>query len=176
MRQLGLAHGDLEAGRPELAAKAAKSAMRLDPNLVDALLVHALALEKQSDLGTARAVALAYLGAAGEAADAEGEALIARVDEAEPVRVRVVRLESGEVIAAFVGREHLEDPVLNWRVRGEWKQVWMEQSSHGEWVSTLTLDEAQAHRLTWWVETGLGEPLMHEGEDGEGRPFRLALN
>jgi len=174
-RQLELARGDLEAGKPDRAIKAAKSALRLDPTQVDALLVHALALEAQEDYSAARALALAYMGAAGETASSEGEALVARVDRAEPVRTTVEQTDDGKVVVSFSAREHVEDPILHWRVRGEWKEVWMERTDQGDWTYAMTLEGPAASRLNWWVETGLGEPLMAEGEDGEERPFRLAV-
>lgn len=174
-RQLELARGDLEAGKPDRAIKAAKSALRLDPTQVDALLLHALALEAMEDYSAARALALAYLGAAGAEASSEAEALVARVDRAEPVRTTVEQSDGGKVVVSFSAREHVEDPVLHWRVRGEWKEVWMERTDQGDWTYSMTLEGPAAARLSWWVETGLGEPLMAEGEDGEERPFRLAV-
>jgi|GEM_PF-1742832 len=174
-RQLGLAQGDLEAGRPDRAIKAAKSALLLDPTLVDALLVHAMALEAQRDYSKARALALAYQGAAGDEASPEADELLTRVDRAEPVRTSITE-QGRKVQVTFAAREHVEDPVLHWRSgRGEWKEAWMERDEQGEWGYSLTLDAPAASKLSWWVETGLGEPLMEQDEDGEGRPFRLAV-
>jgi tetratricopeptide (TPR) repeat protein len=176
-RQLALGRGDLEAGRPDRAIKAATSALRLDPTLVEALLVHGLALEAKKDYSAARALALAYVSTAGDAASSEGAALLARIDHAEPVRTRVQRLHDGEVTVSFSARAHVEDPVLHWRVaRGEWREAWMERDARGEWEFALTLPDGAASKLSWWVETGLGEPLMEQDEDGGERPFRLAMN
>ena len=176
-RQLGLARGDLEAGRADRAAQAATSALRLDPTLVEALLVHALALEAQKDYASARALAVAYATTAGETALPEVDELITRVDRAEPVRTRIQHHDDQTVSVRFAARPHVEDPVVHWRVaRGEWKQAWMERDDRGEWAYQVTLPNGAAAKLSFWVETGLGEPLMEQDEDGEERPYRLAMN
>ena len=60
-RQLELAEADLEAGRPEQAAAAAASALRLDPGLHGALVVKALAYRAMDRADEARSLLRAYL-------------------------------------------------------------------------------------------------------------------
>ncbi len=60
-RQLDLARSDLDKGHPERALSAAQSALRLDPQLYEAMVVKALAYEVMGDTDLAKALLVAYM-------------------------------------------------------------------------------------------------------------------
>jgi len=60
-RQLELARTDLDSGHPERALSAAQSALRLDPQLYEAMVVKALAYEVMGDTERAKALLVAYM-------------------------------------------------------------------------------------------------------------------
>ncbi len=165
-RQIELARADLHAGQLERALHAAESALRLDPTRYESLLVQAQVREAQGELRKARALALAYVGAAGP--DEGSDALLARLDRADPVRVKVQETAEG-LRVRFAARGHLEDPIVHWKTAGgAWQQAWMALDDRGQWVFSVPVGAAA--KLTWWLEPVVGEPI----QDGDA-PFRLAL-
>jgi tetratricopeptide (TPR) repeat protein len=175
MRQLQLAKADLKMGKVDRAIQAANSARRLDPTLLDALLVNAQALKLKGELSQSRALVLAYQGAAGDDAVDEAAELLDRLDRAEPVRAMVRHLDDGTVEVTFAARDFLEDPTLHWKARGGWQSTWMELDERGEWIATIKVTGAQRRGVEWWVEPTLGRPVIEQLGKGEGRPFLLAL-
>lgn len=173
-RQLALARADLAAEKYDRAVHAAKSALRLDPGLYDALLVQGLAHEGRGELDEGRALALAYLGAVGwEDADPRAVDLLDPYTDAMPVHVEVLD-EGSHVMVTFSARGDVEDPVLHWRrPSGEWKSIWMGQNERGDWETTVRVPARQSN-LVWWVEPTVGHPVI-DVSGGEEKPFQLAL-
>lgn len=173
-RQLALARADLDAGKTDRALHAAKSALRLDPTLYDALLLQGLAHEAKGELDEGRALALAYLGAVGrEDADPRAIDLLDPYTDAMPVHVEVEQ-DGKQVVVSFAARDDIEDPVLHWRKpNGEWHSVWMGQNDRGDWVHTVRLP-SRHDTLVWWVEPTVGNPVVDRDGDKE-KPFLLAL-
>ncbi len=173
-RQLSLARADLAAGNFDRATHSAKSALRLDPTLVDALLIQGLAHEGRGELDEGRVLALAYLGAVGwEAADPRAVDLLDPYTDEMPVNIEVER-EGKRTIVSFSARDDIEDPVLHWRKpNGNWQSIWMSQNERGDWVHTISLKSSQTS-IIWWIEPTVGQPVIDRGEDGE-KPFLLAL-
>lgn len=173
-RQLSLARADLAAGNFDRATHSAKSALRLDPTLFDALLIQGLAHEGRGELDEGRVLALAYLGAVGwEDADPRAVDLLDPYTDEMPVHIEVER-DGKHTIVSFAARNDIEDPVLHWRKpNGDWQSVWMSQSKTGDWVYTMRL-RSSATSIIWWVEPTVGKPVIDRGDDGE-KPFLLAL-
>lgn len=175
LRQLTLARADLAEGKTDRALHAAKSALRLDPTLYDALLVQGLAHEARGELDEGRALALAYIGAVGwEKADPRATDLLDPYTDAMPVAIDVQR-EGRFLLVTFAARNDIEDPVLHWRrPNGEWKSEWMGQGTGGDWESTVRVPASNS-ALVWWVEPTVGRRVIDHGDDGEEKPFLLAL-
>jgi hypothetical protein len=93
-RQLDRARVDLGMGNVDRAIHAARSVRRLDPSLVESLLVQAQASEFMGDRSQARILTTAYLGDSGAAADV-AVALVDRLDRAEPVQASVEGRDCG---------------------------------------------------------------------------------
>jgi len=166
VRQVALARADLVEGHADRARAAAESALRLDPTAYEALLVQALTWEATGELRKARALALAYAGAAGP--DDEVAALVDRLDRADPVKATVDRSAAGSRVR-FAARGHLEDPIVHWRTAGgAWQQAWMALDDRGQWIFSVPIGTAA--KVTWWLEPVVGEPI--KAEDG---PFQLAV-
>jgi len=173
-RQLSLARAALAAGNYDRATHSAKSALRLDPTLFDALLIQGLAHEGRGELDEGRVLALAYLGAVGwEAADPRAVDLLDPYTDEMPVHIEVER-EGKFTIVSFSARDDIEDPVLHWRKpNGGWQSVWMSQNESGDWVYTMRLKSSQTS-IVWWVEPTVGKPVIDRDGDDE-KPFLLAL-
>ncbi len=174
-RQLELARVDLGQGNVDRAIHAATSARRLDPTLIESLLVQAQAAELKGDLAQARVLIKAYQGGSGADADPAAQQLLDRIDRAEPVQAKVERREDGTVVVTFAARDFLEDPTLHWKVRGAWQSIWMDQDEQGLWVATIEVKNASKRGVEWWVEPSLGTPVLDDLGKGEGKPFLLAL-
>ncbi len=174
-RQLELARVDLGQGNVDRAIHAATSARRLDPTLIESLLVQAQAAELKGDLTQARILIKAYQGGSGDSADPAAQALLDRIDRAEPVEAKVTHRDDGTVVVTFAARDFLEDPTVHWKERGAWKSVWMDLDDQGRWVATVELKGVSKRGIEWWVEPSLGKPVFDELGEGEGKPFLLAL-
>ncbi len=174
-RQLDLAASELTAGNLDSSLQASQSAFRLDPTLVEALLLQGLAHKARGDVEAGRALAMAYLGSVGwRDTDPRANELLSPYTDDMPVHVEVLR-ERRKVVVRFAVRSDVLDPVLHWRTaNGEWRSIWMTQDEGGDWVHSVRPGPGQSS-ITWWLEPTVGRPVIDRDGDGGQAPFLLAL-
>jgi tetratricopeptide (TPR) repeat protein len=153
-RQLGLAEADLAAGNPERASQAAASVLRLDPGLLTAFVVKAIAYRELGRLEEARALLLTYIDLRGSlprdaradptltmlSADLQGFDATRALDAAEEA-IFVLRYDAAETYLGGVRASDPAEEVLRRLLSLEASVAWAQErpkDANKKWVEIFT--------------------------------------
>ena len=171
-RQLEFARAELEGGDAEASVRSATSALRLDPERVEAMVVKALALEQLGRDREARVLLSAYVGHVGkEVAEAAAREALARLSAPQPAPVglrivesRVVERAGDHLVMRFVAEGQGPAPRLSWRKPGgHWRQGAMHAAGEGRWELSVRLTGVLGGTVDCRVEPGSAADAARSG-------------
>lgn len=177
-RQLDFARSEFAEGELEASVRSATSALRLDPERVDALVVKALAWEQLGLRHEARVLLSAYVRFVGEdAVDPSTVEALARLQAPEPavdeprlLQSRVLERAGDQLVMLFVVESRTPAPVLSWRKPGgDWREAPMQRVDEGRWELRVRMTKVLGGTVECKVGRGSDAARGGGGERGPGR-------